>query len=132
MNLVRITYSGAKPYRDKTSLRNDWQPGDTKTVTTEAAKILLRFVEFKKAEGKPETADAEQEQANALATIQESQKREQDESDALAGMLLSVDQMDKGALEAYARKYDVDLDKRGKLDSLRGQVVNLIHQYGVR
>ena len=47
-------------------------------------------------------------------------------------MLLSVDQMDKGALEAYARKYDVDLDKRGKLDSLRGQVVNLIHQYGVR
>ena len=45
--------------------------------------------------------------------------------------------LDKGkevmsALEAYALKYEVHLDKRRGLDTLRGEVVSLIEQFGAR
>ena len=36
------------------------------------------------------------------------------------------------ALEAYALKYEINLDKRRALDKLRGEVVSLIEQFGAR
>ena len=47
-------------------------------------------------------------------------------------MLMLVDSMDKEALEAYAMKYEVNLDKRRALDKLRAEVVSLIEQFGAR
>lgn len=38
--------------------------------------------------------------------------------------------MDKDALEAYAKNYSVDLDKRRSLASLRQEVNNLIELHG--
>ena len=40
--------------------------------------------------------------------------------------------MDKNALEAYAAKYETNLDKRKSEATLRAQVANLIEQFGVR
>ena len=47
-------------------------------------------------------------------------------------MLLTVESMDKGALEEYARKYDVELDKRLGIAKLRAEVSTLIEQFGAR
>ena len=44
----------------------------------------------------------------------------------------SFNTMDKDALEAYARThFRVELDKRKSLQSLRGQVTQLVDQYGI-
>ena len=47
-------------------------------------------------------------------------------------MLMLIDSMDKDALEAYALKYEINLDKRRGIDKLRGEVVSLIEQFGAR
>lgn len=48
------------------------------------------------------------------------------------GMLMLIEAMDKDALEAYAMKYEVNLDKRRGVEKLRGEVVSLIEQFGAR
>ena len=47
-------------------------------------------------------------------------------------MLMLIDSMDKDALEAYALKYEINLDKRRGVEKLRGEVVSLIEQFGAR
>ena len=47
-------------------------------------------------------------------------------------MLLTVQSMDKSALEEYARKYEVELDKRLGVGKLRAEVSTLIEQFGAR
>lgn len=141
MNLTRITYIGRKTYADTTALRLTWEHGDTKPVTQDAAKQLLRFAEFRKAEDVataegeakaaqvPETPLAEQ---AVMMAIQESQAKEQDEADAKEAFLASLAAMDKAGLEATAKKYSVDLDKRKSVTELRTNVETLVHQHGVR
>lgn len=148
MNLTRITYTGRKVYRDKLS-RNIWAPGDTKLVTEEQATKLLRFAEFSKAqeaehaqeqEQKPEEATTlesdqeptEAEQEEALLKAQEAEHAQEQEREQVEGMLLLVESMEKSALEEYARKYEVELDKRLGVVKLRAEVSNLIEQFGVR
>ena len=43
---------------------------------------------------------------------------------------VSIDQMDKVALEAYARNYGVELDKRRSVAALRAEVNNLVELHG--
>lgn len=127
MNLTRITYNGRKPYKDKLS-RNTWEPGSTKLVSAEHAVKLLRFAEFSAAEGKATEAESE---AAAIASNAQAVEKETDRSQ-LENMLLTVESMDKGALEEYAKKYDVELDKRQGVAKLRAQVSTLVEQFGVR
>ena len=126
MKLIAVTYSGRKPYRDRTALRNDWLPGDVKRVPEREAKILLRFAEFDRAD----EAEATDKPGDAEAMVAGQAQREQDERNATESMLLLVDSMDKDALEAYAKNYSVDLDKRRSLASLRQEVNNLIELHG--
>ena len=128
MKLIVVKYEGKKPYRDRTPLRNEWEPGDVKLVPERDAKILLRFAEFNRAE----EADATDRTEDVEAAIAAQAQRENDERNETEAMLMLIDTMDKDALEAYALKYEVNLDKRRGLDKLRGEVVSLIEQFGAR
>ena len=128
MKLIVVKYEGKKPYRDRTPLRNEWEPGDVKRVPERDAKILLRFAEFHRAE----EAEATDRPEDVEAAIAAQAQRENDESNETEAMLMLVDTMDKDALEAYALKYEINLDKRRGLDKLRGEVVSLIEQFGAR
>ena len=127
MNLTRITYNGTKPYRDR-EVRYQWAPGQSHLVPDRAARRLLRFPVFALAQGEA-TAD-EQEQATVSVELAEQKAR--DEHNEKEGMLMTIETMDKGALEAYAAKYETNLDKRKSEAVLRAQVANLIEQFGVR
>lgn len=130
MDLTRITYHGRKTYRDKFS-GNTWEPGSTKLVAPDAAKKLLRFAEFDRAESQEIRAtDAEVEVATAIQ--QDNERVKEQEKQVLEAMLLTVESMDKGALEQYARKYEVELDKRLGVAKLRAEVATLIEQFGAR
>ena len=128
MKLIVVKYEGKKPYRDRTLLRNEWEPGDIKRVPERDAKILLRFAEFHRAE----EAEATDRPEDVEAAIAAQTQRENDERNETEAMLMLVDTMDKDALEAYALKYEINLDKRRGLDKLRGEVVSLIEQFGAR
>ena len=128
MKLIVVKYEGKKPYRDRTPLRNEWEPGDVKRVPERDAKILLRFAEFHRAED----AEATDRPEDVEAAIAAQTQRENDERNETEAMLMLVDTMDKDALETYALKYEVNLDKRRGLDKLRGEVVSLIEQFGAR
>ena len=128
MQLIAVKYQGRKRYRDRTPLRNEWEPGDAKRVPERDAKTLLRFAEFTRADN----ADITERPGDAEAVIAAQQQREHDERNETEAMLMLVDTMDKGALEAYALKYEVHIDKRRGLDTLRGEVVSLIEQFGAR
>ena len=128
MQLIAVKYQGRKHYRDRTPLRNEWEPGDVKRVPERDAKILLRFAEFHRAE----EAEATDRPEDVEAAIAAQTQRENDERNETEAMLMLVDTMDKDALEAYALKYEINLDKRRGLDKLRGEVVSLIEQFGAR
>ena len=127
MNLTRITYNGHKPYRDR-EVRYEWTPGDAKLVPEKAARRLLRFPVFALA-----TASAtEDETAQATAVVELAKQQERDDHHAKEGILMTIESMDKNALESYAAKYETHLDKRKSETVLRAQVANLIEQFGVR
>lgn len=127
MNLTRITYSGKKTLRDKIS-NNTWAEGETKLVTAVQANKLLRFAEFTTADGEP----TDKEQAEAMVVAGAKKIEDDNENLQLENMLLTVASMEKGALEEYAKKYEVTLDKRLAVGKLRDQVTGLIEQFGVR
>ena len=127
MNLTRITYNGAKPYRDR-EVRYQWAPGQSHLVPDRAARRLLRFPVFALAQGEA-TAD---EQEQATVAVELTSQKEREEHNEKEGMLMTIETMDKGALEAYAAKYETNLDKRKSEAVLRAQVANLIEQFGVR
>lgn len=131
MNLTRITYHGRKSYRDKIS-NSTWAPGDTKLVTTDAAKKLLRFAEFALAEDKTQAGPVDAELEAAMLVQQDAEHTKNQGRQQLEAMLLTVEGMDKGALEEYARKYEVELDKRAGVAKLRTEVATLVEQFGVR
>ena len=134
MNFTRLTYIGRKPYNDKAG--TVWAPGDTHMVTPDTAKRLLRFAEFALAKDAPADAKSPKGKAEELQkaqTLHEEQARKAaNEHQQTENMLLTVESMDKGALEEYARKYEVELDKRLGIAKLRAEVSNLIEQFGAR
>ena len=134
MNFTRLTYSGRKPYNDKAG--TIWTPGDTHMVTPDTGKRLLRFAEFALAKDEPTAAKAPNGKAEELQKAQalheEQERKAANEHQQTENMLLTVESMDKGALEEYARKYDVELDKRLGIAKLRAEVSTLIEQFGAR
>lgn len=142
MKFVKIRYEGASAYIDRTPLKNAWEPGDVKLVSERDAKTLLAYLEFqrvvdgeaapKKADKKAESQAADQpddaaELELAQQALAESQAVEEKAKRLTENTLLEIEQMDKDALEAYARQnYGVDIDRRRSLDNLRNQVTELV------
>lgn len=106
--------------------------------TADAKKELTESeadaAEAKRAEDAANERLAEDETQRTQAIKKEAQRKkaEKQEADVVENMLLTVESMDKGALEEYARKYDVELDKRTSVGKLRQDVSTLIEQFGVR
>lgn len=97
-----------------------WAQGETKLVPEVLATKLLRHAPVYV----PGDKKAAPKQAEAIATQQPQHEDTQQVRDALNAM-------DKDALEAYARThFRVELDKRKSVQSLRGQVTQLVDQYG--
>ena len=89
MDLVRLAYKGRKPYRDAASGTN-WQPGAQQMVPADAARRLLGFAEFERAQPAPQAqAQAQQEEQAALLLAEQAQQAERQESETLEGMLLA-------------------------------------------
>ena len=129
MKLTRITYAGAKFYRDR-EVRYEWQPGDTKLVPEKAARKLLRFPVFSLAQEQAAVSASELEQATVAVQI--AQQQEQDEHNAKESIHYTLEAMDKDALQAYAAKYETKLDKRKAESVLRQEVATLVEQFGAR
>jgi len=145
MKFVNIRYVGAATYRDRTALKNVWEPGDEKPVSEKDAHTLLGYLEFERAEAKPGKADATKADAKKGKTAGAEEKPTQEEAEKQAQQaqqevlerersakkqaeaeMLEVELMNKGQLEAYAREtYGVELDKRRSVDMLRTQVIQL-------
>ena len=133
MNFVKIRYEGRAPYKDRTALKNTWEPGDTKLVSERDAKLLLGYLEFKRVEadaaakvgaepasGDDELKQAQQAQAAAIALEKQASKLTED-------TLMEVARMSKAELGEFAKQnYGVDLSQKDKLDDLRNQVTALV------
>lgn len=128
MKLIAVKYEGRKDYRDRTALRNEWKPGDVKRVPEREARQLLKFAEFKRAD----VAEATDAPGDAEAVVLAQEQREQDQHNEQEGMLNLIETMDKGALEAYAAKYETTLDMKLGVKKLRAEVASLVEQFGVR
>lgn len=146
MKFVKIRYEGASAYKDRTPLKNEWEPGDEKLVSEADARKLLGYLEFKRVEesapkkaAKPgrkgEKADDsvgdDSEEAAALEQAMQAQalaKATEDNAQKLTeSTLIEVEQMDKDQLEAYARaNYAVEIDKRRSVETIRNQVTALV------
>lgn len=133
MKFVRIQYNGRKPYRDRTSLRLTWEPGEKNLVSPADAKALLRFVEFTEAEASPESDATTDEAMEANTRQQQVEAKQKDEHVEKEAVLTLVESWDKNQLEAYARQhYAVELDKRRAVGALRQEVSILVEQFGAR
>lgn len=126
MDFTALHYTGTKDYRDRTPLKHLWRPGDVKLVPERDARRLLQFAEFSRheAQATPEQ-ETEAVLAQQVADVQADKARQ-----ALEQVQVSIDQMDKAALEAYARNYGVELDKRRSVGALRAEVNNLVELHG--
>ncbi len=131
MDLVRITYAGRKTYRDKPA-KTSWNPGDTKPVTIDTARRLKKFAEFQMADDQGSSTAIDGEESAVMAQQNEIDQSDKQERDQVEGVLMTIESMDKGALEAYASKYEVNIDKRKKVEDLRSQVSGLVEQFGAR
>jgi len=127
-NTVTLHYRGRKPYvhRQGRPLGDSiWHPGDTRVVSTRAAAQLLRFLEFERVPDRDNGQAAEQVRAVQQAESAREQVLRQQES-THTDIALSVQMMDKDALEQLARSYGADIDKRRSLENLRHQVLGIV------
>ena len=124
MTDVAVKYEGPRAtYREGTYGSGlMWTKGETKLVPAALAEKLLRHAPVYV----PGDKKAAPKQAEAIA---EPAKKDENDTQEVRD---SFNTMDKDALEAYARThFRVELDKRKSLQSLRGQVTQLVDQYGI-
>jgi len=121
-NLIPVQYVGRRErYTDGTyGTRIEWVQGQVQLVPEAKAKLLLRHPDVYV---RAEAADA------ALADVAPEDEKPEDEPEQ--ELRDAIRFMDKAGLEQYAKtNFQVDLDKRKGVETLRSQVLGLIDQYG--
>ena len=119
MNLVSVKYIGKRlEYTDGTyGTRILFSKGESRQVPADKARLMLKHPDVY-VPGEP---DAE------IATV----PLDTQEQDSAQDMRDAIANMDKSALESYAKThYRIDIDKRRSVDALRTQVTGLVDQYG--
>lgn len=108
--------------------------GQVRQVPVEAARKLLKHADLFKEGGETKPAEEapkldDTQEALAQAQAQKAQKDAQ--INAVADLHDQVNQMTKDALEQFAKdKFNIDLDKRQKVDDLKKEVHTLIDRFG--
>jgi len=127
-NLIPVKYVGHRPtYTDGTyGTRIVFTQGETLLVPAAKAKQMLRHPDVYVPGDLTEPA--------ATAPIDaSSQSKKSDEDDQEQGVRDAVAAMDKAALEQFAKThFNVEIDKRKAVATLRAEVTGLIDQYGVQ
>lgn len=123
--MIAIKYIGHRPvYRDGAcGSELVFEQGQTLPVADEFAVKMLRhpsvYVRGELGENEPEAPEAKKTKAT-------------DDEDPAQTMRDSIVQMNKDALETFAKThFSVDLDKRKSVGDLRMQVTGLFDQFGV-
>ena len=126
---VGIRYVGVRVLHEDHlyGTRLAWLPGQVHNVdATVAARMLMHKDVYERAD-----AVADRPVAGKANQVEQEQKRIQEQQ--LEDTRSAIAIMDKDALEQYAKThFQIDLDKRKGLSSLRSQVVGLIDQFGMQ
>lgn len=134
-----IRYIGKKPFTDRLYGSGlDFEPSQVREVPSELARSFLKHADlFEKVEapqGEPITPPNKPPQddtAELLALQAEKDKAKTQDENNLQDLFVQVSVMDKNALEQFARDhYQVDLNKRKAVETLREEVIGLINQFG--
>lgn len=134
--MTAIAYIGKKPFSDRlynTGLNFD--VGQVREVPDDMARLFLRHKDLFAVSDKAPKVSKPKETDNTQALIDQKAKeiaeKTKDENN-LQDLYTQVSVMDKDALEQFAKdRYQVDLNKRKAVETLREEVVGLIDQFGV-
>jgi hypothetical protein len=142
MKFVTIRYSGTTPYKDRTPLKNEWEPGEEKLVSERVAKTLQGYLEFQRVDTAapvppsqdPGAGGGDSDDDPAAAALLQAQQaeaeaaeREKKAKKLTEDTLLEVSKMSKDVLADYAKQnYGVELDTKAKVGDLRNQVTALV------
>lgn len=136
---VPVQYIGRKPeYKDRLYKSGlTFLPGQIRTVPRDLASRFLRHLDmFALVAGPTEEPVTEPAAVDDTQAILDQTEKDQGKKDDKQNQLQDLyDQvnfvLDKDSLELFARaNYQVELDKRKRVDTLRKEVITLIDQYG--
>lgn len=112
--------------------------GQVRTVSSDLATSFLKHPEFKRYEGESTESSSStdtkllDDTAEVLANAKIQQEQKDQEQTALLDEIDVINQMTKDALIEYAQnKYQQKLNKQNSVATLRTQVTEFIHQFGV-
>lgn len=139
-----IAYIGKKPFTDRLYGSGlDFEPSQVREVPNELARSFLKhadlFAKVEAPQGEPITPPNDdepptkpQDDTEELLALQaEKDKAKAQDENNLQDLFVQVSVMDKNALEQFARDhYQVDLNKRKAVETLREEVIGLINQFG--
>lgn len=138
---VNIQYIGLREFwRDNlyhTGLH--FERGQIRLVSSDAARKLLRHPDvFELVAGEESKKASKQDVDSADETTKLEQAGKQDAEnemsafDEVQDVIMEINQMDKESLSLYAQSnYSQSLDKRKSVDTLREEVVQMVHQFGI-
>jgi len=136
-NSVAVTYIGRRPaYLDRLyGSKLAFEQGQTRALAAPLARQFLRHTDlFARAEGGDVTAATDNtpdDTAETLARSRGEGDAKTTEMNRVQDLRDQVVNMDKNALELYARtNYRMELDKRLSVGKLREQVIGFIDQFG--
>ena len=126
---VGIRYVGVRDLHEDHlyGTRLAWLPGQVHNVDAAiAVRMLMHKDVYERAD-----AVADRPVAGKANQVEQEQKRIQEQQ--LEDTRSAIAIMDKDALEQFAKThFQIDLDKRKGLSSLRSQVIGLIDQFGMQ
>ena len=138
---VKIQYVGLREFwRDNlyhTGLH--FERGQIRLVSADAARKLLRHsdvFELVADEALEQAGKQEADTTDETSGLEQAGKQEAENEmsafDEVQDVIMEISQMDKDILSLYAQSnYSQSLDKRKSVDTLREEVVQMVHQFGI-
>lgn len=134
--MTTVTYIGKKPFKDNVYGSGlTFENGQSRDVPELLAKNFLRHKDVFKPGGKVDAPkkkeDVKPDTEDVLKKAEQARKEQEQKENAYYDLRDQINEMNKEALELFARsKYDLELDRRLKVEKMREQVIKHIDQYG--